>query len=51
MLASFYAFVFAFAASVRFRSGVYFHHGLAGFPPMNRTAAMVPSHFSGDVLG
>jgi hypothetical protein len=27
-------------ASVCFRSGVYFHHGLAGSPPMNRTAAM-----------
>ena len=28
------------AASVRFRSGVYFHHGFAGSPAMNRTAAM-----------
>ena len=34
------AFPLDLAASFRFRSGVYFHHGLAGSPAMNRTAAM-----------
>lgn len=38
---------FVLAASVLFRSDVYFHHGLAGSPAMNRTAAMNTSIMHG----